>query len=181
MRPPLLPQSSSQFWQTLNNSILLRYILLFGCGWITVILINYFYGTIALFTVAAIFAALLNYPVVWLSRYMPRGLAIALTFITAIALLLGLITIIKLQVLSQGQGLLSQVGVALNEENSQRFQVLLKQWEINQVIDTLRTGLATGLGVLQSLFSSVFIGLFGAVISRVKSTHCFNYSNSNSG
>jgi hypothetical protein len=56
MRPPPSPQPG----QTLNNSILLRYLLLFGCGWITMLLINYFYGTIALFTAAGIFAALLQ-------------------------------------------------------------------------------------------------------------------------
>jgi predicted PurR-regulated permease PerM len=80
MPQPPSPQSSSQFWQTLNNSVLLRYLLLFASAGITVLLINYFYSTIALFTTAGILAALLNYPVVWLSRYIPRGLAIAIVF-----------------------------------------------------------------------------------------------------
>ncbi|MGV0028596.1 AI-2E family transporter [Phormidesmis priestleyi] len=130
MRPPPLLQPSSQLWQTLNNSIPLRYILLFACGWITVLLINYFYGTIALFTAAGIFAALSNYPVVWLSRYIPRGLAIALTFIAAIALLLGLVIVIGLQVLSQGQGLLTHIGDALNQQPLP-FQDLLNQLDIS--------------------------------------------------
>jgi predicted PurR-regulated permease PerM len=165
MRPPLLPQPSSQLWQVLNNSTLLRYILLLGCGWITVLLINYFYSTIALFTAAGIFAALLNYPVVLLSRYIPRGIAIAITFITAIALLLGLVTLIGLQFLNQGQGLLTHIGDALKQQNSLPFQDLLNQLDINKAIGTLRTGLATGLGIVQSIFSSIFIGIFGAVIS----------------
>jgi predicted PurR-regulated permease PerM len=163
MRSSLLPQPSSKLRQTLNNSVLLRYILLVGCGWITVILINYFYSTIALFTAAGIFAALLNYPVVWLSRYIPRGLAITLTFIGAVALLLGLATVIGLQVLTQGQGLLTHIGDALFQVSS--FQNLLNQLGINQVIDTLKTSLLTGLGIVRSLFSSVFISIFGAVIS----------------
>ncbi|MFB2936761.1 AI-2E family transporter [Aerosakkonemataceae cyanobacterium BLCC-F154] len=165
MRPPLLPQSSSHWWQNLNNSTLLRYILLFGCGWITVILINYFYSTIALFTAAAIFAALLNYPVVLLSRYMPRAAAITITFIGAIILLTGLIAIVGLQVLSQGQSLISDIGDVLNQQNSLPFRDVLKQVDIGKVVDTLKTGLATGLVILQSIFSSVFIGVFGAVIS----------------
>ena len=165
MRPPLLPQPSSQVWQTLNNSILIRYILLFGCGWITVILINYFYSTIAIFTGAAIFAALLNYPVVWLSRYMPRGVAIAIAFITSLILLLGLVTIVGFQVINQGQGLVSDIGDIIKEQDSLPFRTFLKQIDLSKVVGTLQTGLATGLGIVQGIFSSVFIGIFGAVIS----------------
>ncbi|PSB16220.1 AI-2E family transporter [filamentous cyanobacterium CCP1] len=162
----MLPSPShqpAQLWQILNQSILLRYILLFGCGWITVLLINYFYGTIALFAAAGLFAALLNYPVVWLSRYIPRGWAIAITFLSAIALLLGLATFIGLQVLNQGQGLLAQLRETLNQQDS--FDNFLSQLDISNVIDTLRSGLASGLGIVQTLFSSVFTGIFGAVIS----------------
>lgn len=156
---------SSQFWQTLNNSTLLRYLLLFGCAWITVLLINYFYNTIALFTAAGIFAALLNYPAVWLSRYIPRGWAIAITFITAVVLLLGLVTVIGLQVLNQGQGLAAQLRGTLNTQDSLPFRDLLNQLEISKIISTLQTGLISGLSILQGIFSSVFTGIFGAVIS----------------
>lgn len=131
MRPPTLPSSSSQMWQALSNSTLLRYILLFGSGWITVLLINYFYGTIALFTAAGIFAALLNYPVMWLSRYIPRGLAIALTFLATIALLLGLIAGVGFQALNQGQGLLSDLKNGLMQQDFLPFQEFLKQLNIS--------------------------------------------------
>jgi predicted PurR-regulated permease PerM len=164
MRPPQPLQPYSQLWQSLNNSVLLRYILLFGCGWITVLWINYFYGTIALFTAAAIFAALLNYPVVWLSRYMPRGWAITLTFLSAIALLLGLITGIGLQALTQGQGLLGELKNGLRQQDFLPLQQFLDQLDMGRVLDTLQTGLATGLGIMQRVFSSIFVGIFGAVI-----------------
>lgn len=147
----------------MNNSILLRYILLVGCGWLTVLLINYFYSTIALFTAAGIFAVLLNYPVVWLSRYLPRGLAIAISFVGAIALLFGLVALVGVQVLSQGQGLLSQLG-AIEPQALSPFPDLLNQVEMSKVIATLRSSLATGLSVVQTVFSSLFIGMFGAVI-----------------
>lgn len=161
----MTPPQTSQFWQNLNNSILLRYLLLFGCGWITVLLINYFYTTIALFTAAGIFAALLNYPVVWLSRYIPRGWAITITFITASIILLGLLTFIGLQVLNQGQSLLSQLREALNSQTSLPFQDLLNQLDTSKIISTLQTGLISGLSIVQSIFSGVFAGIFGAVIS----------------
>lgn len=165
MRPPPLFQPSSQLWQTLNMSVLLRYVLLFGCGWITVLLINYFYGTIAVFTAAGIFAALLNYPVVWLSRYLPRGLAIAIAFLSAIAFLLGLVAIVGLQVMSQGQELLGQIGDAFYQQNSLPFLDWLNSLDTSKIVSTLRNSLAAGLSLTQSLLSNLFIGMFGAVIS----------------
>jgi predicted PurR-regulated permease PerM len=165
MRPPPSSQPSSKPWQALSNSSLLRFLLLFGCSWATVVLINYFYTTIALFTAAGIFAALLNYPVVWLSRYIPRGLAITVTFVGAVTFLLGLVMLLGLEVLNQGQGLLTQLRNALNQPDLLPFWDSLKQLDIRQVIETLQTSLASGLGVVKSIFSSVFIGIFGAVIS----------------
>lgn len=162
-RPP--PKSSSQLLQALNNSALVRYFLLFVCGWITVILINYFYHIIALFTAAAIFAALLNYPVVWLSRYLPRGFAIALTYIVVLILLFGIVTGIGLEVINQGQGLLSHIKDALQQQNLLPFQDFLNRLDIGKIVATLQTGLASGLGIVQGIFSSVFTAVFGAVIS----------------
>jgi predicted PurR-regulated permease PerM len=161
---PPSPPSSPNFWQTLNNSALLRYILLFCCGWITVLLVEYFYNTIALFTVAGIFAALLNYPVAWLSRYIPRGFAIALSFFTGLALLIGLITLLGLEVLNQGEGLIAQLTNALNNQDLLPLRNFLKQLEIQQIITTLQSSLRSGLGIVQGVFSSVFTAIFGAVI-----------------
>lgn len=164
MRPPTSFQSSNALLQTISSSMLVRFILLFACGWICVLLINYFYATIALFTAAGIFAALLNYPVVWLARYIPRSWAIAITFIGALALLLGLVTVIGLQVMMQGQALLTQIGEALNQHDTRPFQNFLNKFDINNAIETLQSSLATGLGLVRSIFSSIFVLVFGAVI-----------------
>ncbi|MEX0269684.1 AI-2E family transporter [Leptolyngbyaceae cyanobacterium UHCC 1019] len=165
MRPPILSPPSSSLWQTLNNSSLVRYVLLFISGWITVILINYFYGTIALFTVAGIFAVLLNYPVMWLSRYIPKGWAITLVFIGAIVLLMGLVTGVGLQVLSQGQSLLGDLKNGFKQQDFLPFQEFLNQLNLSNVVTTLQAGLTNGLGIVRNVFSSVFVGIFGAVIS----------------
>ncbi len=159
-----MPPSSS-FWKTLNNSILVRYLLLFGCGWSLIILINYFYGMIAIFTGSAILAALLNYPVVWLSRYLPRGLAIAITTLAAFILLFGLVTGIGLEAVNQGRGLLFNLTDALSEKDFLPFQDFLDRLDLNKMVGSLQTGLATGLSIVQGVFSSVFTGVFGAVIS----------------
>ncbi|XHX76714.1 MAG: AI-2E family transporter [Stenomitos frigidus ULC029] len=165
MRPPKSSQPLAQLWQAYSSTTLLHYLLLFGCGWVTVLLINYFYGTIALFTAAAIFAALLNYPVDWLSRFIPRGLAIAITFIGAVAILLGLVMLVGLEVVNQGEGLLTQLKDTLNQPNFLPFRDFLNQLDVSRFIGTLQTSLASGLGVVQTIFSSIFTGIFGAVIS----------------
>jgi predicted PurR-regulated permease PerM len=165
MHLPPSPQPSSHLWQTLNNSVLLRYLLLFASAGITVLLINYFYGTIALFTAAGIFAALLNYPVAWLSRYIPRGLAIAITFIGALIILLALITGIGLQALNQGQSLLIELKDAVKGQDLLPFHDFLGRLDFDKMVGTLQTSLSKGLGIVQGIFSSVFTGIFGAVIS----------------
>lgn len=158
-------ESSFQPWKIFSNSTLLNFLLLFASCWAVVLLINYFYSTIALFSAAGIFAALLNYPVVWLSRYLPRGVAIALTFIGALILTIGIITLLGLEVLNQGQGLLTQLKDTLDQQTIIPFKDLPVKFDIEKVIATLQTGLASGLGVVQGIFSSVFTGIFGAVIT----------------
>jgi predicted PurR-regulated permease PerM len=160
-----LPQRPSQWLQNLNNSILLRYLLLFSCGCATVFLINYFHGMIALFTASGIIATILNYPVAWLSRYVPRGLAIAITFIGALALLFGLVTGIGLQAMNQGEDLLFHLKDALKQQDLQSFQNFLNQLDWDGIADKLQTSLAVGLGIVKGIFSSVFTAIFGAVIS----------------
>lgn len=164
MNPPQSPQSTAPWWQAVSTSVLVRYILLFVCGWITVIFINFFYGTIALFSAAAFLATLLNYPVVWLTRYLPRWLAITITFLSAIVIVVGLVTFVGLQVLNQGQVLLSQLKDPLNQQPVSPFQDLLNQLDVNGMISTLQTGLSSGLDLVKGLFSSLFLIIFGVVI-----------------
>lgn len=165
MSTNLPSESSSQTSKILSTSTLLNFLLLFACGWVIVILINYFYNTIALFAVAGIFAALLNYPVIWLSRYLPRGLAITITFITALVLLIGTITLFGLEIINQGQGLLTNLRGSLNQTDFLPLKDFLGRLDFNKIMATLQTGLSSGLNIVQNLFSSVFTGIFAAVIT----------------
>lgn len=79
---------SSRLWKDFSNSILLPFLLLFVCGWVIMILINYFYTTIAIFSVIAIFATLVNYPVRWLCDYLSKGVAITITFMVTLAIVM---------------------------------------------------------------------------------------------
>ncbi|WP_373478815.1 AI-2E family transporter [Geminocystis sp.] len=156
---------SSQSWKDLSNSNLLRFVLLFSCSWVIVLLINYFYTTIAIFSAAAIFATLLNYPVAWLCRYMPRWLAIAITFLVAVVLLTAMVMLVGIEVYSQGEGLLSQLRNKLNQKDFLPFQDFLLNLEIKKIIETVQGGLASGLTIVQKIFSSFLTLIFGAVIS----------------
>ena len=100
----------------ISTSNLVRYLLLVACVGVTVVIFDYFSGTIAVFTAAAIVAALLNMPVAWLSRYIPRGWAIAFVSLSALILLIGFVTGICLQVLNQGQGLLVDLQGAMKRQ-----------------------------------------------------------------
>jgi predicted PurR-regulated permease PerM len=163
--PQLLRTSEPYvFWQDPKNAILVRYILWFACGWITVVLVNYFFNIIALFTAAGIFAALLNYPVAWLCRFLPRSLAITLVFISAVTLVIGLFGLVGLEVLNQGQGLLNQFKNILNHQTLLPFRDFLAGIDISKVMATIQSGLTSGLSLVQGVFSSVFTGIFGAVI-----------------
>jgi predicted PurR-regulated permease PerM len=107
---------------------------------------------------------LLNYPVVWLSRYIPRWLAITITFLVGIAFILGIVAFVGLQVLEQGQELVSQLKNPFNQQLPLPLQELLNATDINSIIQTLQGGLVSGLSFAKGLFSSLFVVLFGVVI-----------------
>ena len=129
------------------------------------LLIGYFYDTIALFTAAGILAALLNYPVRWLSRYFPRSAVIPLVFITAVLILLVLIAALGLEVLNQGQELVEQITEALTTQTIIPWEEVWGNFKMERAFDTLQSSLLTGIGVAQGIFSNVFRLIFLAVIS----------------
>jgi len=159
--------SKPTFWQQLNNSSLIRFLLWVACGWAIVQLIEYFYGVIALFTTAGILAALLNYPVQWTTRFVPRSWAIGIVFLVTIALLTGLIAALGLEVLQQGQGLVTQISDAIRNQDFIQlpFEDFLARLNFDRILEALQTGLISGLGIAQNLFSSVFSLIFLIVIT----------------
>ncbi|MGA7954454.1 MAG: AI-2E family transporter [Gloeobacterales cyanobacterium] len=160
------PQQPSS-WQQLNNSKLLRFLLLFACGWALLLLIGYFYSIIAIFTAAAIIAVLLNFPMQQLSRYLPRSLAITIVFLIALASLVGFVTVLGLELVNQGQGLLSRSEEALKTKEFLPFKNFLDNLDLgfDKIIQPLQSGLSSGLGVVQTIFSSTFTVIFTFVIS----------------
>jgi predicted PurR-regulated permease PerM len=159
------PSSKPHIWEQLSNSKLLHFLLLFACGWAIIQAIDYFYSVIVIFTIAAILAALLNFPASWLARYIPRSLAIAIVFLAAVAIFLAVVMVLGLEALNQGQGLLQKLTNSLENIDLLPVREFLEQLEFQRIIEALRTGLLSGLTIAQSLFSGVFLLIFLAVIS----------------
>lgn len=78
MNEPTVKTFWNDFWKHLSNSKLIRYLLLFALGWAILQVLAYFETVIVTFIFAAIVAFLLNYPVQWISRFLPRTLALEL-------------------------------------------------------------------------------------------------------
>lgn len=152
------------FWRSLTNSSLLKFLLLFACGWVIVQLISYFYGVISMFTAAAILAVLMSYPTRYLSRYLPRGIAITLVVLGTIAIALALITLLGYQILTQGSDLIQNLTTTL-QTTDLPFRGYLQQINIEQITTVLRSSLSTGLGLVGGLFSNTFTAIFLLVIA----------------
>ena len=102
-------------WKRLNNSQLIRYLLLFALGWVFVQVVAYFKTVLIIFVFAAITAFLLNYPVMWVSRFMPRWLAVILVFLLTLLILSILTATVGLTIISQIQQLLEKAPQLLDD------------------------------------------------------------------
>ena len=99
----------------LNNSQLVRYLLLFALGWVFVQLVAYFETVLIIFVFAAITAFLLDYPVAWISRFVPRWLAVILVFLLTLLILGVLTATVGLTIVDQVQQLLEQAPQLLDD------------------------------------------------------------------
>ncbi|GAB4239743.1 MAG: AI-2E family transporter [Elainellaceae cyanobacterium] len=159
----------------LNNARLLRYLLLFAFGWAIAQVIAYFEAVIAIFTIATILAFLLHYPVQWLKRLLPHGLAVTLVFLLGLAILAGLAVTLGLTLLSQSQqlfntfpelldylfGLLERIENWLQQRNLQLDLELIEEEARSQAW----TGIGLGLATVQRLFASLVEFLLIAVVA----------------
>ncbi|NJL91021.1 MAG: AI-2E family transporter [Coleofasciculaceae cyanobacterium SM2_1_6] len=88
-----------------SNSTLIRFLLIFACGWAITQLLVYFETVVVIFSISAVAAFLLSYPVNWLGRFIPRPLSIMIVFLISGLLLTSLGITIGITVISQGQQL----------------------------------------------------------------------------
>ncbi|HBB33172.1 MAG TPA: AI-2E family transporter [Cyanobacteria bacterium UBA8803] len=169
-----LPPTKKVF-ERLDNSNLIRYLLLFALGWAIVQVLAYFQTVIAIFTLAAILAFLLNYPVQWLHRFLPHGVAVGLVFFLSFVILGGFSITIGLAIVSQGQQLLSQSTEFFNSVIPlvERLEQILNNWNIQvnfgaieeQVRNQVLSGIGVGLTTLQTWLSNLIDLILIAVVA----------------
>ena len=151
-------------WKRLNNNQLIRYLLLFALGWVLVQVVAYFESVLIIFVFAAITAFLLNYPVVWVSRFMPRWLAVILVFLLALLILSVLTATVGLTIVDQIQQLLEQAPQLLDDAIALLKNLpFLQNKNITFDFDTFEAQLreqalsivGTGLSTIQNLLFSL--------------------------
>ena len=157
-------------WKRLNNNQLIRYLLLFALGWVLVQVVAYFESVLIIFVFAAITAFLLNYPVVWVSRFMPRWLAVILVFLLTLLILGVLTATVGLTIVDQIQQLLKQAPQLLDDAiallknlpflqnkniafDFDTFEAQLRE----QALSIVGTGLSTIQNLLFSLLDLILI------------------------
>jgi predicted PurR-regulated permease PerM len=165
--------TTKKFWNKLNNSKLIHYLLLFAFAWAIAQVLAYFQSVIVIFVFAAILAFLLHYPVKWVEKFLPHGISVILVFLLSLLILGGLITTIGLAFVSQAQDFLEQAPQIVNFFVAQleQLQNFLAGWNIqlnfkaieteirNQAMIWIGTGFTTMQGLLTILIESILIAV----------------------
>jgi len=162
-------------WKHFGTSSLLRYLLLFACGWAAVELLEYFEIVVVIFTASTILAFLLSHPVRWLRRWLPHPIAVFVVFIVALTVIGSIVTTIGLAVLSQGQPLIDNLTDFLTSltPRIEALEQLLQRWNLQidlqslgaQLRDQTAGFLSAGIGLLQALLSNFLHSILIAVVT----------------
>jgi len=162
-------------WKHFGTSSLLRYLLLFFCGWAAVELLHYFEIVVVIFTSSTILAFLLSHPVRWLRRWLPHHIAVFIVFIVALTVIGTIVTTIGLAVLSQGQPLIDNLTDFLTSltPRIEALEETLQQWDLQvdlrslgaQLRDQTAGLLGAGVGLLQGLLSNFLHSILIAVVT----------------
>jgi predicted PurR-regulated permease PerM len=165
----------NNLWERLNNLVLVRFLLLFACGWAIVQFLYYFETVVVIFTCATILAFLLSYPARGLSRFLPYGWAASLIFVTSLILIGAVTATLGLAVASQGQKLAESLTQFLGSlgplvEQSENFlrnrnlHIDLRVVE-ERLRDQALVGITSGISLIQIILANLINLLFTAVIA----------------
>ena len=177
MKPDM--QEPPNFWERLNNLVLVRFLLFFLSGWASILLLEYFENVIAIFSFAAILAFLLSYPVQWLQKYLPRHAAVAIVFLISLVLIVALTITVGLSLVSQAQQLINSITAFLNSliPLVENLEIFLRNRNIivdlnaiqqqlqNQILSGLSVGLTYSFSTIQIFFTNFLNLILIAVVS----------------
>ena len=162
-------------WKYLTTSSLLRYLLLFACGWAAVELLEYFEIAVTIFTASTILAFLLSHPVRWLKRFLPHGVAVSIVSFVALTVIGSLATALALAVLSQGQSLIDNLSEFLTSltPRVQALEQSLQRWDLQVDLQSLGSQfrdqavglLGVGVDLLQGLLNNFLHSVLVAVVT----------------
>lgn len=166
---------TKNFWSQLSNSALVRFLLLFACGWAIVQILAYFESVIVIFTFATVIAFLLSYPVQWLRRFLPHGVAVCLVFFLSLIFLSGITFTVGLTIVSQAQQLIDSITNFLNSVTPlvQNVENYLRSRNIAinllTIQESLRNqalaGIVSSIAIVQTFFSNFLSIIFIAVVA----------------
>jgi predicted PurR-regulated permease PerM len=169
------PPAEVGIWSMVNNSVLIRFLLLFASGWAMIQLLAYFRVLIVVFVTAMILAFLLSHPVTWLCRWLPRGLATILVFLTGLLVAVGLSLTLGTVVISQGQQLVANLqGLSASVIPWMAdLDNLFQAWNIPVQVEGLEphlqsqavSVLTAGLGLLQATLANLVLAILVAVVT----------------
>ncbi|MBD2361578.1 AI-2E family transporter [Anabaena minutissima FACHB-250] len=162
-----------RIWNQLNNTKLIRYVLLFALGWGIIQILSYFSTVIVIFIFAGILAFLLSYPVRWSERFLPHGIAVIIVFLLSLLVVLGLVATLGFAILSQGQELANQAPKFLDSAISilDKLQIFLTNLNFrvdfkaienelrNQVLSFIGTGLVNIPNLLFNFVDLILIAV----------------------
>ncbi|HEY9761625.1 MAG TPA: AI-2E family transporter [Trichocoleus sp.] len=168
-----LPQPS--LWEQLSHTVLVKFLLLFACGWAFVEILAYFQVVVVIFVTATILAFLLSHPVGWLSRWIPRGMAAAVVFVCSLLVIVAIAITVGLALLTQGPRLADSLGEFINslQPKTEQLEAALQAQNITVDLQGLEAQfreralglIGTGLSLIQTMLANVVMGLLIAVVT----------------
>jgi len=162
-------------WKQFNNSALLRYLLLFACGWAAIEVLEYFEIVVIIFTSSTILAFLLSHPVRWLRRFLPHNVAVMVVFIISMTVVGGFAAAIMLTVIAEGPPLIENITDFLTSltPRVKALEQTLLGWGFQvdlqsagaQLRDQTAVLLGAGIGFLQALLTNFLHSIVIAVVT----------------
>ena len=157
----------------LSNSFIIRFLLFFAFGWASLQLWAYFETVIVIFTFAAILATLLNYPVRWLQRFLPRTVAVIFVFLVSLLIIIALAVTLGLAILSQGQQLINRFFETVNsvgplvEQLETFLQTRNLQLDLDAIAERIRNFALSGISYIISLLWSSLTNFINFIVIAV--------------
>lgn len=161
-QPDSSKEKETSLWHQISSQSLVKFLLFFATGWALITIFHYFEQLFFTFTVSAIIAFLLSYPVRYLQRFLGRGIALGLVIISTLIILITALTLLGIAANNQFQQLIGLITSSLNSnintplENLESFfanrNILIN---LEPLQEQLRDGLASSLNFVLAAVSSI--------------------------